>query len=259
MNFIDTHAHLTFEDLENQLDDVLARSIAAGVTRWVTVGTDKEHNEKVLRLLSCYDNLWGALGYHPHDAKDITEADMDLLRKQLGHARVVAVGECGLDYHYMHSPAEAQQHIFRQHLDIAAEIQKPVIIHTREAWDETIAILDEYAGKLKNVVIHCYGGDKEQTQTVLDRGFYISFTGTVTFKKSDALREVAKMIPPERLMIESDCPYISPHPVRNIRPNEPALITHTAQCLADVHGLPLEQFAEKITQTSETFFGLEHL
>ncbi|MCD6174764.1 MAG: TatD family hydrolase, partial [Planctomycetes bacterium] len=114
----------------------------------------------------------------------------------------------------------------------------------------------EYTGKLKNIVIHCYGGDKEQTQQVLDRGYYISFTGTVTFKRSEDLREVAKMIPLDHLMIETDCPYISPHPVRNIRPNEPALLIHTAQCLADLHSISIEDFAEKITKTSETFFGL---
>jgi TatD DNase family protein len=256
MNLIDTHAHLTFEELENQIDDVLTRSIEAGVTRWITVGTDKDQNEKVLLLVSRHENMWGALGYHPHYANDITDADMELLKKQLGHARVVAVGECGLDFHYMNSPAEIQQCIFRQHLDIAAELGKPVIVHTREAFDETMAILDDYAGKLKNVVIHCYGGDAKQTQQVLDRGFYISFTGTVTFKRSETLRGVAKMIPPERLMIETDCPYISPHPVRNIRPNEPALMVHTARCLADVHGLPLDEFVQQITKTSKDFFKI---
>ena len=257
MNLIDTHAHLTYEGLAERIDDVLARSIEAGVTRWITVGTKLADNEETLLLISRHENLWGALGYHPHEADDVTDADMELLKKQLGHARVVAVGETGLDYHYMHSAAETQQRVFRQHLDVAVEVQLPVIIHTREAWDDTMVILDEYAGKLKGVVIHCYGGDIEQTKRVLDRGFYISFTGTVTFKNNDALREVAKMIPLDRLMIESDCPFISPHPVRNIRPNEPALITHTAQCLADVHGLPLTEFAEKITRTSETFFNLQ--
>ncbi|MHC5119203.1 MAG: TatD family hydrolase [Planctomycetota bacterium] len=256
MNLIDTHAHLTYEGLAERLDDVLARSIDAGVTRWITVGTKIADNEDTLLLISRHDNLWGALGYHPHEADDVTDADMELLKKQLGHARVVAVGETGLDYHYLHSTAENQQRVFRQHLDIAAEVQLPVIIHTREAWEDTMAILDEYAGKLKNVVIHCYGGDVEQTNRVLDRGFYISFTGTVTFKITQALLDVAKMIPLDRLMIETDCPYISPHPVRNIRPNEPALLVHTAQCLADVHGLPLAEFAQKITQTSEMFFGL---
>jgi TatD DNase family protein len=241
MKLIDTHSHLTFEGLENQVDAVLARSVEAGVTRWITVGTDKEQNEKVLRLVSRHENLW---------------ADMELLKKQLASECVVAVGECGLDYYYMNSVAENQKPVFRKHLDMASELQKPVIIHTREAFEDTMSILDEYADKLKRVVFHCFGGDAKQTQAVLDRGFYISFTGTVTFKRSDALREVAKMIPLDRLMIETDCPYISPHPVRNIQPNEPALLVHTAQCLANVHEIPLEDFADKITKTSITFFGL---
>ena len=259
MNLIDTHAHLTFDELAGQLDDVLARSIEAGVTRWIIVGTNPADNEKVLRLISEHENMVGALGYHPHDADGISDTDMALLKKQTHHAKVVAIGECGLDYHYMHSLAENQQRIFRRHLDIAAELQMPVIIHTREAFDETMNILDEYTDRLNNVVIHCYGGNQQQTKRVLDRGYYISFTGTVTFKRSDQLREVAKMIPLDRLMIETDCPFISPHPKRNIHPNEPALLIHTAQCLADVHGLPLEQFSEIITKTSETFFGLSRL
>lgn len=259
MNLIDTHAHLTFDELEGQLDDVLARSVAAGVNRWITVGTDVADNEKVLRLANAHENIYGVLGYHPHEAATISDADMQLLKQQLRHAKVLAVGECGLDYHYMYSPAEAQQRIFRAHLDIADELQKPVVIHTREAFDESMAILDEYAGKLKNVVIHCYGGNAEQTKFVLDRGYFISFTGTVTFNRSEALRQVAQTIPLDRLMIETDCPYISPHPKRNIRPNEPALLVYTAQCLADVHGMELEDFAREITKTSETFFSLECL
>ena len=256
MKLIDTHSHLTFEGLENQVDDVLARGVEAGVTRWITVGTDKEHNEKVLSLVASHENLWAGLGYHPHCASDITDADMELLKKQAHDAKVVALGECGLDYYYMNSVAESQKQIFLQHLDIAAQLQKPVIIHTREAFEDTMSILDGYADRLKNVVFHCFGGDSEQTQQVLDCGFHISFTGTVTFKRSEALREVAKMIPLDRLIIETDCPYISPHPVRNIQPNEPALLVHPAQCLADVHGISLDEFAQKITQTSEQFFGL---
>ncbi|MBC8468696.1 MAG: TatD family hydrolase [Planctomycetes bacterium] len=257
MNLIDTHSHLTFDELAGQLDEVLARSIEAGVTRWITVGISVPDNEKVLHLISQHENLFAALGYHPHDAKDISDADMDLLKKQAHHAKVLAVGECGLDYHYMNSPAEKQQSIFRGHLDIAVEINKPVVIHTRDAFDETMAILDEYTGRLKGVVIHCFGGDQQQTQRVLDKGYFISFTGTVTFPRSEELREVAKMIPLDRLMIETDCPFISPHPKRNTKPNEPALLVHTAQCLADVHGISLEEFAQKITKTSETFFDLK--
>lgn len=259
MNLIDTHAHLTYEGLAERIDEVLARSMAAGVTLWITVGTKRDDNEKALELIGSRRNLYGALGYHPHEADTISASDMALLHEQARHARIVAIGETGLDYHYLHSTAENQQRIFRAHLDLAADLQKPVVIHTREAFDETMAILDEYAGKLKAVVIHCYGGDAVQTARVLEAGYFISFTGTVTFPRSEALREVAKTIPLERVMIETDCPFISPHPKRNTKPNEPALLIHTARCLADLYGLPLETFAEKVTQNSETFFGLERL
>jgi len=259
MNLIDTHAHLTYEGLIERIDEVLAHSIEAGVTRWITVGTGKEDNEKVLHLISECENMVGALGYHPHEADSITDADMALLQKQAHHPKVVAIGECGLDYHYMYSSAQNQQCIFRRHLDIAADLQKPVIIHTRQAFDETMDILADYTGKLRGVVIHCYGGDQQQTKLVLDRGYYVSFTGTVTFKNSGDLREVTKTIPLDRLMIETDCPFISPHPKRNVKPNEPALLVYTAQCLADLYGLSFEQFSEIITKTSETFFNLPRL
>jgi TatD DNase family protein len=257
MELIDTHAHLSYEGLAERIDAVLASSRAAGVVGWIAVGTGRQENLSVLELTARHDTMWAALGYHPHYANDVTDADMSLLEQQARHKKVVAIGETGLDYHYLHSTAENQQRVFRQHLDIAADVQKPVIIHTREAWDETMAILEEYAGKLKGVVIHCYGGDAEQTKQVLKRGFYVSFTGTVTFKNNQALREVAKMIPPDRVMIETDCPFISPDPVRNIRPNEPSLLVHTAQCLAGLYGMPLDEFARQTTQTSRTFYGLK--
>ena len=256
MQWIDTHAHLTFPGLVEQVDAVLSRSRAAGATGWITFGTEPQEIPKVLDLTCQYDNLWAALGYHPHEARKITDADLVLLKDALGRQEIVAVGETGLDYHYMHSSAEDQQRIFRAHLDMAAELQKPVVIHTREAFDDTMAILAEYAGRLKGVVVHCYGGNAKQTERVLRRGYFVSFTGTITFKKADALREVARMIPPDRLMIETDCPYISPEPVRKIRPNEPALLIHTAAKLAELHNLPLDKFAEIVTNTSKKFFNL---
>ncbi|NLK40596.1 MAG: TatD family hydrolase [Planctomycetes bacterium] len=256
MELIDTHAHLTFDELQNQVDAVLSRSRAAGVVEWVTIGTDRTHMDRVLQLVPRYPAMWAALGYHPHYANDITEADIDYLKHALQNKRVVAVGETGLDYHYDNAVPDNQKRLFRTHLDIAAEMQKPVIIHTRDAFEDTMDILDQYAGKLANVVVHCYGGDAEQTRHVLDKGYYVSFTGTVTFKRSDALREVAKTIPPERTMLETDCPYISPEPVRRVQPNEPALLIHTAACLARLHGMPLEQFAALTTAVSRRFFGI---
>lgn len=256
MNLIDTHAHLTFDELSGQLDEVLSRSRQAGVTRWITVGTDPVDNEKVLQLIDAYDDVYGALGCHPHEAKDISSADLQTMARQMRYPKVLAVGECGLDYHYMHSPEDDQKRIFRAHLEIAVEIQKPVVIHTRQAFDESMAILDEYAGRLKGVVIHCYGGDAEQTRRVLEAGYLISFTGTVTFKRSEELRQIAQTIPLDRVMLETDCPYLSPHPKRSVRPNEPSLLVLTAQCLADVHGIALHELADRVTQTSEQFFGL---
>lgn len=256
MELIDTHAHLTFPELENRIDEVLSRSRTAGVVEWITIGTDREHIKRVLQLVQRKPGLWAGLGYHPHYANDVTEGDIAYLKKSLQAERVAAVGETGLDYHYDNVVPDNQKRLFRRHLDLAAALQKPVIVHTREAFDDTMAVLAEYEGKLENVVIHCYGGSAEQTRLVLNRGYYVSFTGTVTFKRSDTLRAIAASIPPERIMVETDCPYISPEPVRRIHPNEPSLMVHTARCLADLHGLTLERFADITTSTARTFFGL---
>lgn len=257
MQLIDTHAHLTYSPLIEQVDQVLSRSRQAEVTGWITVGTTPQENQSALELVSRFDNLWAAVGYHPHNADQVTDADLNLLKQMAGRPKVVAVGETGLDYHYMHAKAENQQRIFRAQLEIAAESGKPVVIHTRQAFDESMEILAEYDERLKGVVIHCYGGDRRQTELVLERGYYVSFTGIVTFKKADDLREVAKMVPLDRLMIETDCPYISPEPVRKIQPNEPALLIHTAAKLAELHNLPLDKFAEIVTNTSKNFFNLD--
>ena len=259
MELIDTHAHLTYPELEKDIDAVLARSRDAGVIGWVTIGTDKEHIRKALDLLPRYENLWASLGFHPHYANEVSEQDLGLLANALKTPGVVAVGETGLDYHYDNAIPENQKRLFLTHLDIAAGLDKPVVVHTRDAFDDTMAILADYKDKLKGVVIHCYGGNAEQTRLVLDRGYYISFTGTVTFKKSDALREIAKTIPLERLMIETDCPFISPEPVRRIQPNQPAHLLHIAKLLAGLHNMELEEFAKKVTLTSKRFFGLDLL
>lgn len=256
MDLIDTHAHLTYSPLSDELDAVLARSRAAGVTRWITIGTTPEDNARALEMARSIKGMYAGLGYHPHEAQQITEADLTQLKAMAATPEVVAIGETGLDYHYMHSDPDSQQRIFRAHLEIAAGLNKPAVIHTREAFDDTLQILDEYAGRLKKVVIHCYGGDEAQTRQVLERGFHVSFTGTVTFKSNDALRRVAAMIPPERIMVETDCPYISPEPMRKIRPNESALLVHTAAKLAEIHNLTPEQFAAQTTQTSIAFFAL---
>jgi TatD DNase family protein len=256
MGLIDTHCHLGFEELAADVEGVLARSREAGVDRWVTVGTDTEQNEKAVELARKYDDVYAAVGYHPHHAKDVGEGDIARMKELAGEEKVAAIGEAGLDYHYNFSHQEAQREVFRRQLDAAREMGKPVIVHSRNAFDEAVGILDEYRGELARVVFHCYGGSAEQTEALLERGYYVSFTGIVTFKKCEDVREVAKMVPVERMMIETDCPYISPEPVRGSRPCEPAMLVHTARRLSEVLGMGYEEFARAVSRTSEEFFKL---
>ena len=256
MGLIDSHAHLTFPEYEDQLTEVLERSRAAGVDGWVTIGTDPQSNTNVIGLAQKFENIWAAVGFHPHAAKDINAAELEVLEKQAGSDVVVAIGEIGLDYYYNQSPQEDQKRVFREQLEIASRVAKPVIIHSRDAFEDTIEILDEFAGKLKGVVVHCFGGDAQQAQSVIDRGFYISFTGVVTFKNADRARLAAAEVPIERLMVETDCPFMSPAPMRKQKVNEPALMIHTAAKLAQIKGVSEEQFARISEKNTRFFFGL---
>jgi len=256
MDLTDTHCHLTFEDLACDIEAVLARSIAAGVTEWITVGTDPQENRKALEFAERFENMYAAVGIHPHDAKTVTAQMLAELKKMAQHKKVAAIGETGLDYHYDFSPRQRQKEVFAEHLKIAAELSLPVIIHCREAFDETIGILEEYGNAVDKVVFHCYSGSPEQAKIVLDRGFYISFTGVVTFKNARIKPEAARIVPVDRLMLETDSPYMSPEPMRRQKVNEPALMIHTATFLAELKQMDLEDFAQAVTATSRAFFGL---
>ena len=256
MELIDTHCHLTFKGLADQVEGVLARSMAAGVTSWITVGTDAEQNRLSVELAGKFENLYACVGVHPHDAKNVSEDDLGQLKKLAGEDKVVAIGETGLDFHYNFSKQADQKRVFAEHLQIAAETNLPVIVHSREAFDQTLDVLDGFEGSLGKVVFHCFGGTAEQAKAVLDRGFYISFTGVVTFRNAEDARRAAAIVPVEKLMLETDCPYMSPEPMRKQKINEPALMVHTAEKLAELKGLSLEDFAEAVTATSKKFFAL---
>jgi TatD DNase family protein len=256
MELIDTHCHLTFDDLAGDIDVVIERSIAAGVTSWITVGADPAHNAKAIEIASKYDNMYAAVGVHPHDAKDVTGQAIRQLHALAQNKKVVAIGETGLDFHYDHSPRDRQAEVFTSHLHLAGELALPVIIHSREAFDQTIEILQKFAPDLKKVVFHCFSGSPEQAKIVLDAGYHISFTGVVTFKNAEKTRQAAEIVPLDRLMLETDCPYMSPEPVRKQRINEPALMVHTAKFLADLKRMDFEDFAAAVTATSKTFFNL---
>lgn len=256
-NLIDSHAHLTFDKLQKSLDDILQKSLRAGVTGWITVGTDAEENKKVVSILDKYENLYGTVGIHPHHASDVSDVDIDQIKDLAKHKKIVAIGETGLDFHYDFSKQSDQKKLFMNLLEIAAKSNLPVIIHSRKAFDETIEILDKFKNNLKNVVFHCWSGTIEQTQIVLNRGFYISFTGIITFKNAEQTRNAAKTVPLERMMIETDCPYMSPEPMRKQKINEPAFLIHTAVKIAELQQMPLENFADEVTKTTKKFFNLQ--
>jgi len=257
MELIDTHTHLTFRQLASDVEQVIARSKDAGVTGWITVATDREQIENVLALVPKYDNMYAALGIHPHYAKDTTSDDILLLKTAAKTDKVVAIGETGLDFYYTYSEAEKQKELFKAQLTIAAELTLPVVVHSRNAFDDTMKILDQFTGKLAGVVIHCFSSSTDQAKLALAKGYYISFTGMVTFKKNVAETiEAAVIVPLDRMMIETDCPYISPEPVRSKRPCEPAFLVHTAKKLAELKGMDLADFAAEVTATSRNFFNL---
>jgi TatD DNase family protein len=256
MELIDTHCHLTFEPLAADVEAVIERSIAAGVTRWITVGTDPQHNRKAIELAARFENMYAAIGIHPHDADSVTSRTMAELKELARNVKVVAIGETGLDFHYDSSKQAAQRRAFVQQLKIAAEFNLPVIIHSRDAFDETMDILEQFGAGIKKVVFHCFSGSSEQAEIVLAKGFYISLTGVVTFKNASKAQQVAKIVPTDRLMLETDCPYMSPEPMRKQKTNEPALLFHTAKFVSELKQMSLPDFADAVTTTSSFFFSL---
>ena len=256
MELIDTHCHLTFEQLAGDVEGLVARSRAAGVTTWITVGTNTQQNRQSIELADGFENMYAALGIHPHNAKEADAETIAKLRNLAQNQKVIAIGETGLDFHYNYSLPKDQKNVFAEHLKIARELNLPVIIHSRESFDETIEILEQFGTGVEKVVFHCFSGSSEQAKIVLNHGFYISFTGVVTFKNAEPIRQAARIVPIDRLMLETDCPYMSPEPMRRQKINEPALMIHTAKFLADLKDIPLADFAQKTTATTKNFFNL---
>ena len=258
--FVDSHAHIDGEEFEADRDEVVARAREAGVRAILNVGTGDPHGgnfERAVALAEKYEGVYASVGVHPHDAKLYTEAAERLLLEFVRGRRVVAVGEIGLDYHYDNSPREAQREVFARQLRLARAEGLPVIIHSREADEETLEILlAEYAGAARGGVMHCFGGGPALAEGVLGLGFYISFAGNVTFKKADALREVARTVPLDRLLVETDCPYLAPIPHRGRR-NEPAYVVETARFLAELRGVSHEELGRATSENFSQLFGVE--
>jgi TatD DNase family protein len=250
---IDSHCHLDFPDFAAELDAVVERARAAGVERMVTISTRVKRQPEVLAIAERFADVYCSVGTHPHYAHeelDVTAAD--LVARTRG-AKVVALGEAGLDYHYDNSPREAQERGFRTHIAAARETGLPLVIHSRDADADTARILEEEMGKgAFPAVLHCFTGGSDLAQRAIALGLFISFTGILTFKTSDALRAIAAKLPADRILVETDAPYLAPGKLRGKR-NEPAYVVETAKVLAETRGVSLDQIAQ---QTTANFFRL---
>jgi TatD DNase family protein len=242
---VDSHCHLDFPDFSNELDDVVARARAAGVARMVTISTRVHRFADVLAIAERFADVCCSVGTHPHYAHE------DVAHTR--HPKVVALGEAGLDYHYDRSPRDAQERGFRTHIAAARETGLPLVIHSREADADTARILEEETGQgAFPAVLHCFTGGADLARRAIALGLFISFTGILTFKNSTALRAIAAELPADRILVETDAPYLAPAPFRGKR-NEPAYVVETAKVLAETRGV---SFAEIAQQTSENFFRL---
>jgi TatD DNase family protein len=249
---IDSHCHLDSAEFNADREAVIERAIAAGVEHMLAIGTGDgpPDLEAGLRLAEKQPAFFATVGVHPHDAAKATADDFKRLADLLAHPKVLAVGEIGLDYHYDFSPREVQQSAFIQQMEIAASAGKPIVIHTREAWDDTLALIEQHwAPHGIGGIMHCFSGGPREARRALDLGFYLSFGGIVTFPKALAVQEAAKSAPRDRILIETDAPYLAPVPKRGKR-NEPALIVHTARKLAELRG---ESYEELCDATTENF------
>ena len=256
MELIDTHAHLTAEVYRGQLDAVLDRARQAGVGHWITVGTDLADSAAALALSEAHENMYCTAGVHPHEAADIEPDYIEQLRQFASPGGVCAIGEIGLDYHYEFSHRNDQKKAFAEQLTLARELQLPAVVHCREAFDDCLAVIDECGPEDIQAVFHCFSGTCRQARAVLDRGFFVSLTGTITFGKAGEQQAVVRYVPLEKVFLETDCPYLSPEPKRKVRPNEPALLRFTAAKMAELRQMSLAEIAEVTTRNGRGFFGL---
>lgn len=251
----DTHVHLNAEQFNEDLQEVINRAQAEGVSTMVVVGFDRPTITKAIELCETYDFIYASVGWHPVDAIDMTPADLEWLRELSAHPKVVALGEMGLDYHWDKSPKDIQKEVFKKQIQLAKEVKLPIIIHNREATSDIVEILKESGAAEVGGIMHCFSGSVETAKECLDMNFYISLGGPVTFKNAKKPKEVAEAIPLERLLIETDCPYLAPHPYRGKR-NEPAFVKLVAEQIAELKGISYEEVAKATTENAKKLFDI---
>jgi TatD DNase family protein len=254
VTLVDSHVHLDHEQFSQDLDALIGRAHEHGVTRMLTIGTGDgpPKLDCAIELAARHEGVYATVGVHPHEAAKASAATFDALRALLGEPSVLALGEIGLDYHYDFSPRDVQREVFLEQLRLGRGSGKPVIIHTREAWEDTVDMLRrEWSGP---GIMHCFTGDEKQAREALDLGFHLSFGGVVTFNKADAVRQAAAIVPDDRLLVETDAPYLAPVPYRGKR-NEPAFLVETVRRLAQVRGVSASRIAAVTTTNFERLMG----
>lgn len=272
MKYIDTHCHLDMQPLATSQEEIIERAYKAEVEKMINVGSSVRGSKASIELAHNYPNIWATVGLHPHDAEAIVNFDsaMEEIRELASNDKVVAIGEIGLDYFDQASAGresvsdeikKSQLKLFKAQLDIAKDLKKPVILHIRDAWEETYQIINNYKLKITDFneigVVHCFTGNAEQAQKFLDLSFYIGFTGFVTFEqaKFKSIREAAKIVPLDKILIETDAPFLAPEPYRG-KTNEPSYVVEVAKKIAEIKNLPLEKVAETTTQNAKKVFNI---
>lgn len=255
MELVDTHAHLDCAQYGGRLEDVLDRARSRGVAQVICIGASPASAGKAVEIAERFPGVFGVVGIDPHTCGEASDADFDRLAEIIRHERVVGIGEIGLDYYHDRHPRPVQRDVFARQLALAAELGMPVSIHTREAREDTCSILREYAPSLPGGVMHCFSGDRYFAEFCLGLGFYISAAGPLTYPRSEGLRAVFSVLPEERILLETDAPYLAPQPYRG-RTNEPAYLVHTAEAVAAARFVDIEKLARSTTENARRLFGL---
>lgn len=255
MNLVDTHCHLDDKRYDEDRDQVLKRAFKSGIEFVVNVSYDANSARRALQLAQANERVYAAVGIHPHDASTYSPEVEALLRELAAHPKVVAIGEIGLDYYYDNSPRDVQRAVFARQIELAAELGKPIVVHNRDAHQDTLNILKQHSSLSVGGLLHCFSGSYETAKVCLDMGYYIAFGGSITFKNARRLQDVVRKLPLERMLLETDCPYLTPVPHRGKR-NEPAYVTYVAQKAAELKGISVEEVAQTTTQNARRVFGL---
>jgi TatD DNase family protein len=252
---IDSHAHLGWDSFKDDRDEVIARAFASGVVQIVQAGVDFTSLPESLKLAEQYPNIWNGVGLHPHEARLWDADSADKIRDAFNHRSVVAIGECGLDFYYNHSDRESQLTAFRAQVRLSRELSRPLIIHTRDAWEDTFRILDEEGGGELKGVFHCFTGGPEHMDRINALDFYVSFSGILTFKQAKDVQAASVMVADDRIMVETDCPYLAPDGKRGKR-NEPSFVWITATKLAELRNSSLDEIADLTSRNAREFYGI---